>query len=128
MITEPNRIGLTEVTVGKIDELLDELNPLAGEEGDKLVRYDLYRLVVALGIKNETVPAKLTSSVNSFLRVSDLDPDKVLYSVVENSGLNSDSTAIYSFIECLAEHGIKEMYNTYDQTGEIPFEEYFLAE
>lgn len=128
MITEPKRIGLTEITIEKIDELLDELNPQAGEEGDKLVRYDLYRLAVALGIKNETVPAKLTSSVNSFLRVADLDPDKVLYSVVENSGLNSDSTAIYSFIESLAEHGIKEMYNAYDQTGEIPFEEYFLAE
>lgn len=128
MITEPNRIGLTDVTVEKIDELLDELNPLAGEEGDKLVRYDLYRLAVALGIKNETVPAKLTSSVNSFLRVSDLDPDKVLYSVVENSSLNFDSIAIYSFIECLAEHGIKDMYNAYNQTGEIPFEEYFLTE
>ncbi|ABV87630.1 hypothetical protein [Shewanella pealeana] len=128
MSTEPNRIGLTDVTVEKIDELLDELNPLAGEDGDKLVRYDLYRLAVALGVKNKTVPVGLTSSVNSFLRVADLDPDKVLYSVVENSGLNSDSIAIYSFIERLAEQGIKEMYNAYDQTGEIPFEEYFLAE
>ena len=128
MITEPNRIGLTEVTVLKIDELLDFINPQAGEEGDKLVRYDLYRLAVALGIKNETLPAKLTASVNSFLRVADLDPDKVLYSVVENSGLNSDYPAIYSFIECLAEHGIKEMFSSYQQTGEVPFEEYFLTE
>jgi hypothetical protein len=62
--------------------------------------------------------------VTSF-RVSELDPDKVLYTALDNSELVPQATLIYEYIERLAEQGIREFYQAYQQTGQLPLEEYF---
>ncbi|MEW8622991.1 MAG: hypothetical protein AB2559_15545 [Candidatus Thiodiazotropha endolucinida] len=122
---EPNRIGLTSTTMAQLEELLEELNPMDGEEGTKLIKFDLYRLVVALGIKNQIVAPPLNEKSLNSLRVSEFDDDGVFYSALENSELVPEGTAIYEYIERLAEQGIKKLYKTFRTTGQLPFEEYF---
>ena len=125
MFEEPNRIGLTGVTASQLDELIEHMNPEAGTEGIKLIKFDLYRLAVALGIKNSVNPPNLNDKSNTVFRVSELDPDKILFTVVETSELVALDNSIYSYIERLAEHGIKEFYQAYQLTGELPLESYF---
>lgn len=122
---EPNRIGLTATTMAQLEELLEELNPMDGEEGTKLIKFDLYRLVVSLGIKNQVVASPLSEKSQNSLRVSEFDDEGVFYSALENSELVPEGIAIYEYIERLAEQGVKELYNTFRTTGQIPFEEYF---
>lgn len=123
---EPNRIGLTAVGMAQLDELLDELNPGDGEDGTRLIKFDLYRLVVALGIKNKiTAPILEDKSLNT-LRVAELDEERTLYTALDNSDLVPAGTSIYGYIERLAEKGIRDLYQTYQSTGQFPFEEYFM--
>ncbi|MEW8357382.1 MAG: hypothetical protein AB2601_18770 [Candidatus Thiodiazotropha sp.] len=122
---EPNRIGLTSTTMAQLEELLDELNPMDGEEGTKLIKFDLYRLVVSLGIKNQIVAPPLSEKSQNSLRVSEFDDEGVFYSALENSELVPEGIAIYEYIERLAEQGVKELYKIFRTTGQLPFEEYF---
>lgn len=124
-MNEPSRIGLTAKTGAQLDDLLEELNPERGTEGTSLIKFDIYRLAVALGLNNPSPPAVLNEKSTPSFRVSELDPDGVLYLAVENSQLLPINTPIYEFIERLAEHGISEFYNNYQQTGHLPFEQYF---
>jgi hypothetical protein len=121
---EPNRIGLTAATSAQLDELLEELNPESGTEGVKLIKFDLYRFAVALGLKKGTAPAPLTDKSSASFRVTELDPDDVLYLSVEYSDLLPAGCTIYEFVERLAEVGIREFYDTYQQSGELPLDEY----
>ena len=124
-MNEPNRIGLTAVTGAQLDELLTELNPPKGETGVSLIKFDLYRLAVALGIKKGNPAPPLKDKTVPSFRVAELDEDRVLYTALENSALKPSDTSIYEYIERLAEHGISNFYNTFQQTGELPLEEYF---
>lgn len=126
-MNEPNRIGLTPLTAQQLDELLMELNPSedAKNESYKLIKFDIYRLAVALGIKENKLPKSLEDKSNSVFRVSELDPDKTLFTVVECLGMHSKEVSIYSYIEQLAEQGIKEFYQQFQSTGELPYAEYF---
>ncbi len=123
---EPQRIGLTKATHSMLDELLEELNPKESEEGMKLIKFDLYRLAVALGVKKAITPPQLEDISQTSFRVTELDRDGApLYTVLETSGIVPNGIPIYSYIERLAEEGIKEFYQAYIQTGELPWEEYF---
>ena len=122
---EPSRIGLTATTGAQLDELLEDINPDPGTEGVKLIKFDLYRLAVALGIKNHELPPSLNDTGISNLRVTELDPDGVLATAVESSGLLPKDVLVYNFIERLAEHGIRKFYLAYQKTGQLPLEEYF---
>lgn len=122
---EPSRIGLTTTTGAKLDELLEDLNPDQGVDGVRLIKFDLYRLAVALGVKKEAIPLPLNDKSIPNLRVVELDPDGVLYTSVENSGLVPDGVPIYEFIERLAEQGVQEFYQVYQKTGQLPLDDYF---
>ncbi len=122
---EPSRIGLTAATGAQLEELLEDLNPEAGTEGVKLIKFDLYRLAIVLGLKKSELPAPLNEKSVTSLRVMELDPNGVLATAVENSAQIPEGVSIYEFIERLAERGIKEFYLAYQQTGQLPLEEYF---
>lgn len=122
---EPNRIGLTPKTDSQLDDLLEELNPQPDEVGERLIKFDIYRLAVALGINRDDLPAPLSEKSTSSLRVNELDPEGIFRIAVENSGLISSDSSIYEFVERLAERGVYELCEKYQQTGQLPFEEYF---
>lgn len=122
---EPGRIGLTAETAAQLDELLADLNPQEGEEGIKLIKFDLYRLAVALGIKKRQKPPFLTEKSNTSFRVAELDDGGILYAAVECAGIVDSGTPIYEYIERLAEQGIREFYDENLKTGQLPFEKIF---
>ncbi|PUA28821.1 MAG: hypothetical protein B0W54_10415 [Cellvibrio sp. 79] len=124
-MSEPDRIGLTAETSAKLDELLNELNPKKDEKGISLIKFDLYRLAVAIGIKKGIEPPPLNDrSVPSF-RVSELDKDGVLYTVLINSEMNFSGDSVYGYIERIAENEIKFFYEENQRTGQIPYSEIF---
>lgn len=125
---EPNRIGLTQLAAQQLDELLLELNPVqdSNNETFKLIKFDIYRLAVALGIKENKTPTSLNDKSNSAFRVNELDPDKALFTVVKCLGVCPTGTSIYSYIEKLAEQGINEFYEYFQKHGELPLTEYLL--
>jgi hypothetical protein len=127
-MNEPNRIGLTPLAAQQLDELLVELNPDqdSKKETVKLIKFDLYRLAVALGIKENKTPPALNDKSNAVFRVNELDPDKTLFTVVECLDSYPKEVAIYSYIEQLAEQGIKEFYQHFQQRGELPLTDYLL--
>jgi hypothetical protein len=126
-MNEPDRIGLTPLAAQQLDELLMELNPNQDSKNEtfKLIKFDIYRLAVALGIKENKMPKPLEDKSNSVFRVNELDRDKTLYTVVECLGVCPDELPIYSYIEQLAELGIKEFYQQFQLRGELPYAEYF---
>lgn len=126
-MNEPDRIGLTPLTAQQLDELLMELNPVEGSTNEtiKLIKFDVYRLAVALGLKENKNPKPLNDKSNSVFRVFELDRDKTLFTVVECLGVCPSDIPIYSYIEQLAEQGIKEFYQQFQSTGELPYTEYF---
>jgi hypothetical protein len=126
-MSEPNRIGLTPLTARQLDELLIELNPSEDTKNEsfKLIKFDIYRLAVSLGIKEKITPKLLEDKSNAVFRVSELDPDKTLFTVVECLGICPKEVPIYGYIEQLAEQGIKEFYQQFQLRGELPYAEYF---
>jgi hypothetical protein len=94
-------------------------------DGIKLIKFDMYRLVVAIGLKHAELPPALNEKSTSSLRVSELDPDGVLSLAVESSELQPADTSVYEFIERLAERGINELCSAHQKTGQLPLEEYF---
>ncbi|MCL1060684.1 hypothetical protein MK852_00780 [Shewanella benthica] len=125
---EPKRIGLTPLVAQQLDELLIELNPDPDSKNEtvKLVKFDIYRLAVALGIKENKSPPALNDKSNTVFRVNELDPDKTLFTVVECLDYCPNETSIYGYIEQLAEQGIKEFYEHLQQRGELPLADYLL--
>ena len=94
---EPNRIGLSAKVNAQLEDLLKDLNSQEG--GVELIKRDLYRLAVALGIKNAIDPSPLDDKNGWKDRVSEFDPDRSLYTAAENSGLATAGASIYEFIE-----------------------------
>ena len=125
-MTEPDRIGLTPETSSKLEELLEELNPTQSQvKGTILIKFDLYRLAVAVGIKNDINPPPLNNKSTSSFRVSELDKDGILYTVAKNKGLAKEGESVYELIERMAEHQIKYFYDENMKTGQLPFDEIF---
>jgi hypothetical protein len=131
-MNEPNRIGLTPLTAQQLDEILAELNPNPNldskKESIKLIKFDIYRFAVALGIKENKSPPGLNDKSNTAFRVSELDPDRTLFTVVNCLGVCPNETTVYGYIEQLAEQGIKNFYEHLQQRGELPLTEYLLGE
>ena len=121
---EPKRIGLTLEADAYLEELLEHFNPPKGENGVRLIKFDWYRLAVALGIKKGDIPPPLNDKRVPNLKVFELDPEGVFRIALESSGIVPKEMSIYEVIERMAEHGIREFYNAYQETGEIPLEEY----
>ncbi len=122
---EPGRIGLTAEAAAQLEDLRADLNPQKGEDGIKLINFDLYRLAVAIGIKKGLKPPALRDKSNASYRVGELDEDGVLYAAVECAGLVTAGMPIYEYIERLAEQGIREFYDENLKTGQLPFEKIF---
>ena len=110
-MNEPNRIGLSKEANDLLDEMLAALNAKA--EGSQLIKFDFYRLSVALGVKNHTKAAPIESTDS--LRVDELDKDKALYYSVESTGLRKTDEPIYRAVERLADHGIREFYKVFKE-------------
>jgi hypothetical protein len=123
---EPNRVALSAVATSQLEDLLNDLN--SEESGVKLLKRDLYRLAVVLSMKDCILPPPLEDKKGFRDRVSEFDPDGILYAAVESTGLVIDDLTVYDIIERLAERGIKEFYRSYRQTGQLPIEEYFDEE
>lgn len=120
-MSEPLRIGLTKQANGYLDEMLDFLKSQPG--GQELIKFDLYRLAVALGIKKGLVPEPLSDKSDSTFRVTELDPDKALYYAVDAANLQESDEAIYHIIERLADQGIRQFYDAYQKnTGRLPWD------
>ena len=125
---EPNRIGLTPQTNIYLEELLENLNLFDGEDTGKLYKLDLYRLALSIGLKNGQLPEPLEETSVGRLRVIELDPNGVIKAAVENFMNIPDGVPTYSFLERLAEKEISDMYDYYQNYGELPFEGYFGEE
>ena len=120
-MAEPSRIGLTKEANGYLDEMLDFLKSQPG--GQELIKFDLYRLAVALGIKKGVSPEPLSGATDHAFRVAELDPDKALYYVVDAVNLKKSDEAIYHIIERLADQGIRQFYNSYKENmGNLPWD------
>ena len=120
-MAEPSRIGLTREADAYLDEMLDFLNAQSG--GPDLIKFDLYRLAVALGIKKGVSPAPLSGATDPAFRVAELDPDKALYYVVEAADLKKSDEAIYHIVERLADQGIRQFYTAYKENmGNLPWD------
>lgn len=125
MISEPGRIGLTDEAGRYLEELLRQLNPDEGKEGVKLIKFDLYRLAVAFGIKGSVAPPELSGASSTSFRVLELDPDGVLRTALECSGMVPKDSSVYGYMESIAEYEIRKIYTAFQNTGRIPLEEYF---
>lgn len=123
-MTEPSRIGLTADTMEKLEEMLAELNPATDEGGTKLIKFDIYRLVVSLAIKDRIKAPPLKESSEANFRVTELDEDRIFYSVLESDDIIPDGVSVYEYIERLAEQAITTLYDSYITTGQIPLTKY----
>ena len=120
-MSEPLRIGLTKQANAYLDEMLDFLKSQPG--GQELIKFDLYRLAVALGVKKGVVPKPLSDKSDSTFRVTELDPDKALYYAVDAANLQESGETIYHIIERLADQGIRQFYEAYQKnTGRLPWD------
>ena len=118
---EPQRIGLTTQANAYLDEMLESLKSEAGGQG--LIKFDLIRLAVALGIKNSITPKPLSENTDSAYRVAELDPDKALYFAVVAANLPTSGETIYHIVERLGEQGIRHFYDAYRKNmGRLPWD------
>ena len=120
-MAEPPRIGLTKQANAYLDEMLDSLNSEAS--GQTLIKFDLYRLAVALGVKKGITPEPLSEKTDNAFRVGELDPDKALFFAVDAASLQKPSEAIYHIVERFGEQGIRDFYDAYDKNmGKLPWD------
>ena len=110
-MSDPERIGLTKETNQYIDEMLETLN--SEVEGQNLIKFDLYRLAVALGVKTGKNPEPISGKTDRAFRVRELDPNKSLYFAVQAANLGTPDESVYHIVERLGEHGIREFYKEY---------------
>ena len=124
-MAEPSRIGLTKQANAYLDEMLEFLKSQPG--GQDLIKFDLYRLAVTLGVKNGLAPEPLSDKSDSTFRVTELDPDKALYYAVDAANLQKSGEAIYHIIERLADQGLRQFYDAYQgNMGRLPWDKLLL--
>lgn len=118
---EPLRIGLTALANAYLDEMLDSLN--SEVTGQALIKFDLYRLAVALGVKKGIRPEPLSEKTDNAFRVAELDPDKALFFAVDAANLHESGESIYHTVERFGEQGIRNFYNAYSENmGKLPWD------
>ena len=118
---EPPRIGLTKEANDYLDEMLDSLN--SEVEGPGLIKFDLYRLAVALGVKSGKKPDPISGKSDSALRVNELDPDKALFIAVQSADLYEQGEPVYRAVERMGEQGVREFYKAYQSNmGRLPWD------
>lgn len=118
---EPNRVGLTDEADNYLDEMLETLKSESG--GQSLIKFDLYRLAVALGIKTGKKPKPILSNTNRAFRVTEVDPAKALFYAAQAAKLEDQGEPVYSVIERLAEQGIRDFYACYKENmGKLPWD------
>jgi hypothetical protein len=101
--------------------MLEMLN--AGSQGNTLIKKDLYRLAIALAVEETTEAPIVSGKTEDFLRVAELDEDRVLYVAVQASGLCGPDEPVYTAMERLAEHGIAKFYKAFKSNmDELPWE------
>ena len=110
---EPQRIGLTTHANAYLDEMLDSLN--SETNAPVLIKFDLYRLAVALGVKKGITPEPLSDKTDNAFRVGELDPDKALFFAVDAANLQKPDEAIYHIVERFGEQGIRDFYDAYNK-------------
>ena len=120
-MNEPQRIGLTTQANAYLDEMLDSLN--SEVTGQVLIKFDLYRLAVALGVKKGIRPEPLSEKTDNAFRVAELDPDKALFFAVDAANLHEVDESIYRIIERFGEQDIRFFYNAYrENMGKLPWD------
>ena len=120
-MNEPQRIGLTKQAHNFLDEMLEALNSEAS--GQTLIKFDLYRLAVALGVKKGIRPALLPEQPDAAFRVAELDPERALFFAVDAANLHEPGETIYHIIERLADQGIRSFYDAYKENmGRLPWD------
>ncbi len=114
---EPDRIGLSAEAVGYLKEMIESL-------GGELNYRDLYRLAVALELKNGANDVVTNYNSDGWKdRITELDPDKSLFFAVESFGLRTDEQPIYKCVEALGENGIRKLYDAYhNNMGVVPWD------
>ncbi len=118
---EPQRIGLTTQANTYLDEMLDSLN--SEVTGHSLIKFDLYRLAVALGVKKGIRPEPLSEKTDSAFRVAELDPDKALFFAVDAAKLPEVGESIYQIVERFGDQGIRCFYDAYrENMGKLPWD------
>ncbi|MDB3856252.1 hypothetical protein N9284_02035 [Halieaceae bacterium] len=124
MIDEPSRIGLSKEANAYLDEMLESLNSEVKESKGDLIKFDLYRLAVAIGVKKGEKLTAITEKMDSSFRVGELDVDQALYIAVKAAKLNDPDEPIYHAVERLADHGIRSFYSAYQKNmGKLPWGE-----
>ena len=63
---EPKRIGLTKEANGYLEEMLESLN--SDNSAQTLIKFDLYRLAVALGVKRGEKPTMINGTTDNALK------------------------------------------------------------
>lgn len=120
-MNEPQRIGLTKQSHNYLDEMLEALN--SETRGQTLIKFDLYRLAVALGVKKGIRPEPMSEQPDDSFRVAELDPDKALFYAVDAANLHEPGETIYHIIERLADQGIRSFYDAYKENmGRLPWD------
>ena len=118
---EPKRIGLTKEANTFLEEMLESLND--GNNVQSLIKFDLYRLAVALCVKQGVVPHPIDGATDNALRVAEIDEDGALYTAVKAANLSGNDEPVYRAVERLAEHGIREFYSQYQKNvGNLPWD------
>ena len=118
---EPQRIGLTTQANAYLDEMLDSLN--SEVTGHSLIKFDLYRLAVALGVKKGIRPEPLSEKTDTAFRVAELDPDKALFFAVDAAILPEVGESIYHIVERFGDQGIRCFYDAYrENMGKLPWD------
>ena len=104
-----------------MEEMLESLND--GNNVQSLIKFDLYRLAVALCVKQGVVPHPIDGATDNALRVAEIDEDGALYTAVKAANLSGNDEPVYRAVERLAEHGIREFYSQYQKNvGNLPWD------
>ncbi len=120
---EPQRIGLTKEVNTYLDEMLDSLNSEIEGGVEKLIKFDLYRLAVAVGVKRGEKLDSLKEITDSSFRVSELDPDKALFIAVEAANIPEIEEPVYRAVERVADHVLRQFYEAYRANmGRLPWD------
>ena len=124
---EPQRIGLTKQAHDCLDEILASMN--SETDRQDLIKFDLYRLAVALGVKKGIRPepfSEKSEKPDDAFRVAELDPDKALFFAVDAANLQDSDESIYHIVERLGEQGIRHFYDAYrENMGKLPWDKLF---
>ncbi len=118
---EPKRIGLTKEANGYLEEMLESLN--SDNSAQTLIKFDLYRLAVALGVKRGEKPTMINGTTDNALRVSEIDEDNALYVAVKAANLQDPGESVYRVVERLAEQGVRNFYDEHQKhVGKLPWD------